>query len=85
MQPFEVLIPLTILLIPIVAILTHHQRKMAEIVHRQGATPAVMSEVERLREEVAHMRNLLNEQTIAVDSALNALRIPGAEANVKQY
>jgi hypothetical protein len=85
MQPFEVLIPITVLLIPIVAILTHHQRKMAEIVHRHGATPAVMAEVERLREEVAHMRNLLNEQTIAVDNALNALRIPGAEANVKQY
>ncbi|MCC7433509.1 MAG: hypothetical protein IT363_02415 [Methanoregulaceae archaeon] len=82
---FEFLIPITALLIPIVAILTYHQRKMAEIVHRHGATPQVMGEVERLRQEVAHMRMLLNEQTIAVDNALNALRIPGAETNVKQY
>lgn len=79
---FEALIPIVALMIPIVALLTHHQRKMAEIVHRQGATPQVMHEVELLRAEVAHMRNLLNEQTISLDNALNALRIPGQEANV---
>lgn len=82
---YGVLIPITMFMIPIIAILTHHQRKMAEIVHRAGATPQVMVEVERLRQEVSHMRSLLNEQTIALDSALNALRIPGSEANVNRF
>ena len=40
--------------IPIVAILTHHQRKMAELIHSRGAdlNPAVIDEVHRLRAEV---------------------------------
>ncbi len=81
MNPFEMMIVITALMIPITAILTYHQRKMAEIVHGKGATPAVINDLENLRREVHEMRHLLHQQTIALDSALNALRIPSEETN----
>lgn len=81
MPDFWILIPLTFLMIPIVAILTYHQRKMAEIIHRNGATPPVLSEIQSLRSEIKEMKQLLHQQAIVVDSALNALRIPSEEAN----
>ena len=57
--------------IPIVAILTHHQRKRAELIHRNHAevNPIVVEEVNRLREEVSQLRSQLNETTIALDEA----------------
>lgn len=56
-------------MIPIVALLTHHQRKMAEIVHRTNPVqdPAVLDEVLRLRDEVNRLRIELQETTIALD------------------
>lgn len=57
--------------IPMVAILTHHQRKMAELIHRNHAevNPMVMDEVNRLRDEVRRLREELHETTIALDDA----------------
>lgn len=56
--------------IPLVAILTHHQRKMAELIHSKGVTeisPVVLDEVQRLRAEVQQLRQELHETTIALD------------------
>jgi hypothetical protein len=55
--------------IPIIAILTHHQRKMAELIHSRGndLNPVVMDEVQRLRSEVQQLRRELHETTIALD------------------
>jgi hypothetical protein len=55
--------------IPIVAILTHHQRKMAEIIHSRAhdINPVVVDEVNRLRGEVDRLRQELHETTIALD------------------
>jgi uncharacterized protein YoxC len=55
--------------IPIVAILTHHQRKMAELIHAKHneINPVVIDEVERLRAEVQRLRTELHETTIALD------------------
>lgn len=75
------LVPIMALMIPIVAILTYHQRKMAEIVHRNGATPQVLDEIRQLRTEIREMKVQMHQQAIVVDSALNALRIPSEEAN----
>jgi hypothetical protein len=57
--------------IPIIAILTHHQRKMAELIHRNHneVHPVVVDEVNKLRAEVQHLRERLNETTIALDDA----------------
>jgi hypothetical protein len=55
--------------IPIVAILTHHQRKMTELIHSKHSdvSPVVVEEVNRLRGEVAQLRQQLHEATIALD------------------
>lgn len=65
------MIPIIALAIPIVAILTAHQRKMAEFhVHRQPQqNPLVEQEIASLRQEVRELRQLVNEQALALDDA----------------
>ncbi|HJP83707.1 MAG TPA: hypothetical protein VJ835_09405 [Fimbriimonadaceae bacterium] len=61
-------IPIVVFMVPIIAILTHHQRKMAELIHR--APQALPSpEVEALRREVQDLKALIHQQTIALDNA----------------
>lgn len=51
--------------VPIVAILTAHQRKMAEIIHGNGGQDP--DAVVRLSNEVAELRQLVTQQAIALD------------------
>lgn len=62
--------------IPMVAILTHHQRKMAELIHRNqsSVTNATADEVARLREEVRQLRQELHQTAIALDDARRPTR-----------
>lgn len=62
------LIPIIIFMIPIVAILTNHQRKMAELLHgsRQNSLPS--PEVDALRREVQELKQIVHQQTIAIDN-----------------
>lgn len=53
--------------VPLIAILVHHQRKMAELIHRNHAPQMVSPEVEMLRREVAELKQLVQQQTIALD------------------
>jgi hypothetical protein len=60
--------------IPIIAILTHHQRKMAELIHKNHqpeVLPAVVDEVNRLRTELQGMRTELNSTRIELDDLRN--------------
>lgn len=59
------MIPIIALLIPIVAILSGHQRKMAEIIHQNNRLPN--GEVEALRQEIRELRHLMHQQAIAID------------------
>lgn len=59
-------IPILALMIPIVAILTAHQRRMAEMMHRPGATG--QSEIESLKQEVRDLKELVHQQTLALES-----------------
>ena len=66
-------IPIVMLMIPIVAILTHHQRKMAEIIHGRGqntpqGNPASNPEIAALRAEVYELKQMVQSQLIAMDS-----------------
>jgi len=63
---FPFLIPITALMIPIVAILTVHQQKMARIVHesRQVQDP----EVAQLRMEVHQLKEMVHQQMLALDA-----------------
>ena len=76
----EMIAALTICGIPIVAILTSHQRKMAEIIHgKNGAknndatalNQAILAELQNLRVEVAQIRDSQNQRSIEHDSSLS--------------
>ncbi len=74
------IIPIIIFMIPIVAILTAHQRRMAEIMHQQrtpigdpGQTYALGQELDTLRREVRELKNLVQLQSASIES-LTALQ-----------
>lgn len=77
MQPetLALFIPITALIIPIVAILVRHQQKMAEIIHsqpQQAMQPN--SEMESMRRDMNSMRELLNQQAIQMDTLIQQQR-----------
>ncbi len=62
-------IPIVIFMIPIIAILTHHQRKMAELIHGRPAEPLANNpEVTALRHEVYELKQLVQQQIISMDT-----------------
>ncbi|MES1228272.1 MAG: hypothetical protein ABUL72_06335 [Armatimonadota bacterium] len=73
-----VAVPLIIFMIPVIAILTSHQRKMAELIHgRQNQSntepvlQALVVEVQGLRAEVAMLRDQQNQKMIESDGVLS--------------
>ena len=83
-QPNE-LIPIVgmigaVIIVPSIAILTYHQRKMAEIVRKNDGSeivPAVLQELKSMREEMRLMQSQLNSTTIAVDDMRDQSSRPG--------
>ncbi|MBL8088302.1 MAG: hypothetical protein JNM85_09585 [Chthonomonas sp.] len=67
----EFFVPLLMFGIPIVAILTNHQRRMAEIVARQhqiqGQPQAHSPEIQMLRSEISELKDLVRQQMIMID------------------
>lgn len=53
--------------VPIVAILTRHQQKMASIIHGSKAQGMNTETEQRLESEIAELRQMLAQQTILVD------------------
>lgn len=67
-----------LLMIPIIAILTAHQRKMAEIIHRNQAQSGQLDETAAaLRAELARLTQAVHQNTIAID---NLTRQSGSSA-----
>lgn len=66
------MIPILALMIPIVAILTAHQRHMAQILH-QNRDSGVGQEVQRLSDEIQALKELVHQQALALDSATSRL------------
>jgi hypothetical protein len=58
-----VLIIFAFVMIPIVKILTRHQQQMATILRSQAPS----EELEQIRRELAELRSLVYQQTIALD------------------
>lgn len=69
-----VMIPVTALMIPIVAVLTHHQQKMAQILNR----PTDAGELAALRNDIAELKTLAHSQAIALDNLAASQRALGA-------
>lgn len=67
---FPFLIGALIFMIPIIAILTQHQRKMALIMRgRDEQGRAVKTpDVDQVREEMNELRQLIHQQSIALDN-----------------
>jgi hypothetical protein len=79
------LIPIIIFMIPIVAILTKHQQKMAELIHgqhgqqgQQNVNPNASFETSQLREEVRQLRELMTQQTLALDNLRDEVKVVGS-------
>jgi ubiquinone biosynthesis protein UbiJ len=53
--------------IPLVAILTKHQRQMAELIHGAHARQSAEAEISGLREEIQQLRDKLNRLEIIID------------------
>ncbi len=71
-EMIAVCIPVVALCIPIVAMLTKHQQKMAELLH--GTQGVNSEETHRLRSEVNQLRDLVAQQTIALDDLRSSVR-----------
>ncbi len=59
------MIPFLIFMIPIIAILTKHQQKMAEIMRHNSIAPQL--DVQSLRKEIEELRSLVHQQAIELD------------------
>jgi hypothetical protein len=75
-ETFGLAVPIIIFLIPIVAILTKHQQKMAEIMHSGALNQGSNREVEILRAEVGELKAMIQQQTIAIDNLQMMQRQP---------
>ena len=64
------MIPIIALLIPVVAIMSAHQQRMASILNKpQGVSP----EMQSLAAEVSRLRDIVNQQQITIDNLTQAL------------
>lgn len=75
---FPFLIPLVVFMIPIIAILTSHQRRMAELIHGNRHNQNSSAEIDMLRRELQEVKQLVHQQTLAIDS-LTRYQLPSAE------
>ena len=80
-ETLAVFIPIIALMIPIVAILVNHQRKMAEIIHG-GTNSAAQAELYQLRGEVAELRERVNQQAIQLDGVRSQVREIGSGSSL---
>jgi hypothetical protein len=55
--------------VPIVAMLLAHQRKMAEVVRKQQTDPMLIQHIQHLQNQIDQLRDRLNERILAQDSA----------------
>ncbi len=61
-------IPIIIFMIPIIAILTRHQQRMAELMHqRQPVDDNVSHQLMAMQVELRHLRELTTQNTLALD------------------
>lgn len=80
-QFLENMIPLVSVMmvfgIPLAAILTHHQRKMAEMIHGNNKTHSESQEVAQLQEEVRQLRERSSKLMLEVDDLRHQMRALG--------
>lgn len=55
--------------IPLAAILTGHQRKMVELMNKREGNATSSEEINRLRLEVAELRDRVNQQALVLEQS----------------
>lgn len=71
-----IIVPVMIFLIPIIAILTSHQQKMAKMMHQSpGGDPGLVAEVARLRQEMESLKEIVHSQALAMDDQATLRKI----------
>src|SRR5471030_1159572 len=83
-----VMIPILGVVAGIVAIMTKHQQKMAEIIHGSRAAQS-NDEIAALRSEVAELKQMVHQQMIALDSYAGSPRrsddVPPLQRRLEQF
>lgn len=69
---FPFLLGALVFMIPIIAILTHHQRKMAELIHGTNRTPLPAPVDANVVNELVRLRELVAQQSIAIDNLVRS-------------
>ena len=64
-----------VVVVPIVAMLLHHQRKMATLIHGGPEAGGAQERIQRMEEEVTALRNSLTELTLRLDDQERDLRL----------
>jgi hypothetical protein len=67
----DIIVPILVFSIPIIAILVRHQQKMTELLAAQRLHQP-NPEVDALRREVRELKQLVHQQTIQVDSLIQS-------------
>jgi hypothetical protein len=70
-----VMLPVFALMIPIVAILTKHQQKMAAIIH-QNQAQVPNADIAALRQEIQALKEIVHQQAIALDGPVLRQSVP---------
>lgn len=79
-MPPDELAPLIIgfglmVVVPIVAMMLNHQRKMAELIHkRQGHDAGVETRIDQMQRQIEDLRTLLYDHTIRMDDQRELMR-----------
>lgn len=79
---FAILIPLAPFALGIIAVLVNHQRKMAELIHRnhEQSNPELVAEIRALRQEVSVLTDRVNQVAIGIDRPVPLPTEPRVEA-----
>ena len=68
-------IPILIFLIPIIAILTSHQQKMASMIHGRQVESTDNNRTQGLEDEVRRLQATVNSLTLTVESLRDDLKV----------
>lgn len=79
-----VFIPICALMIPIIALLTAHQQKMARIVHESHVAASNAAEIEALKLEVQSLKDIVHQQAIALDDRPDLRAAPPPSPSIAQ-
>ena len=72
------IVAVMLMMIPIVAILTSHQRKMAKIMREddRAMNPRAAHEADSVKRELAELKALMHQQAIAIDNLATRVNAP---------